>query len=259
MMTAQQMLFKKAGINQFAGCLPAFIQLPIIIGLYRCVSVDIKLRQQPLIPGWEWCSNLAGPDMLFEWHSWAWDFIAGRGTGYFGPYFNILPIITVVLFIVQQKVLMPKATDEQTAIAQKMMMFMTVMMGVFFFRVPSGLCIYFITSSTWSLVERALIKKFTPKGATVELPENISADIISTVNKMGTGAAPQRSAPSSDKPREKMTKPPETLAEMFPKWFGKKDQPSSNGSSDRDSGRGSNSPGKRTRPGDRKPRPNKPK
>jgi YidC/Oxa1 family membrane protein insertase len=133
------------------------------------------------------------------------------------------------------------------------------MMGVFFFRVPSGLCIYFITSSTWSLVERALIKKFTPKGATVELPENISADIISTVNKMGTGAAPQRSAPSSDKPREKMTKPPETLAEMFPKWFGKKDQPSSNGSSDRDSGRGSNSPGKRTRPGDRKPRPNKPK
>jgi YidC/Oxa1 family membrane protein insertase len=262
MMTAQQMLFKKAGINQFAGCLPALIQLPIIIGLYRCLSVDIKLRQQPLIPGWEWCSNLAGPDMLFEWHSWAWDFIAGRGTGYFGPFFNILPIVTVVLFIVQQKVLMPKATDEQTAIAQKMMMFMTVMMGVFFFRVPSGLCIYFITSSTWSLVERALIKKFTPKGATIELPENISTDIISTVNKMGTSAAPQRSAPASDKPREKMTKPPETLAEMFPKWFGKKDQPSANGSSDpsdRGSGRGGNSSSKRTRPGDRKPRPNKPK
>lgn len=259
MMAAQQMLFKKAGINQFAGCLPALIQLPIIIGLYRCVSVDIKLRQQPLIPGWEWCSNLAGPDMLIEWHSWAWDIIAGRGTGYFGPYFNILPIITVVLFIVQQKVLMPKAADEQTAIAQKMMMFMTVMMGVFFFRVPSGLCIYFITSSTWSLVERALIKRFTPKGATVELPENISADIISTVNKMGTAAATQRSAPASDKPREKMTKPPETLAEMFPKWFGKKDQAASGGSTDRDSGRGGNSPGKRTKPGDRKPRPNKPK
>ncbi len=139
----------------------------------------------------------------------AWDFIAGRGTGYFGPYFNILPIVTVVLFIVQQKVLMPKATDEQTAIAQKMMMFMTVMMGVFFFRVPSGLCIYFITSSTWSLVERALIKKFTPKGATIELPENISSDIISTRQQNGNGAAPQRSTPSSDKPREKMTKPPD--------------------------------------------------
>jgi YidC/Oxa1 family membrane protein insertase len=38
MMTAQQLLLKKAGINQLAGCLPAMIQLPIVIGLYRCVS-----------------------------------------------------------------------------------------------------------------------------------------------------------------------------------------------------------------------------
>jgi YidC/Oxa1 family membrane protein insertase len=261
MMTAQQMLFKKAGINQFAGCLPALIQLPIIIGLYRCVSVDIKLRQQPLIPGLEWCSNLAGPDMLFEWHSWAWDIIAGRGTGYFGPYFNILPIITVVLFIVQQKVLMPKAADEQTAIAQKMMMFMTILMGVFFFRVPSGLCIYFITSSTWSLVERALIKRFTPKGTNVELPESTVTDIIATVNKMGTAAAAQRAAPALNKPKEKMTKPPETLAEMFPKWFGKKDEGKTElkGSSDRNGAWESNPPGKRPKPANRKPRPNKPK
>ena len=230
MMAAQQLLMKKAGVNQFAGCLPALIQLPIVIGLYRCVSVDVGLRQQSLIPGWDWCSNLAGPDMLVEWHSWMPDFIAGRGTGYFGPYFNILPIITITLFIIQQKVLMPKATDEQTAIAQKMMMFMTVAMGVLFFRVPAGLCIYFITSSTWSLVERFLIKRYTPKGTSIDLPENTAHEIIQTVNKLGTGAvAQQRSATTnSDKPKEKMTKPPETLAELFPGWFGKKE--STNGS-----------------------------
>lgn len=230
MMTAQQLLMKKAGVNQFAGCLPALIQLPIVIGLYRCVSVDVGLRQQPLIPGLDWCSNLAAPDMLYNWHSWMPDFLAGRGTGFFGPYFNILPLITIVLFIVQQKVLMPKPTDEQTAMAQKMMMFMTVAMGVLFFRVPAGLCIYFITSSTWSLLERWIIRRSAPKDMKVELPENVAAEIISTVNKMGAGPAAVRTAaaaPKTDRPKAKYTKPPETLADVFPKWFGKKDEDNS--------------------------------
>ncbi len=258
MMTAQQLLMKKAGVNQFAGCLPALIQLPIVIGLYRCVSVDVGLRQQPLIPGIDWCSNLAAPDMLANWHSWMPDFLAGKGTGFFGPYFNILPIATIALFIIQQKVLMPKATDEQTAMAQKMMMFMTVAMGVLFFRVPAGLCIYFITSSTWSLVERWLIKRNAPKEMKVDLPENTANEIIQTVNKMGTNAGPQRpSSPSTgDRPKEKYSKPPETLADLFPGWFGKKDEKGNDKGSNDGKGNGN---GKGGSPGNRKPKRPKPK
>ena len=223
MMAAQQLLMKKAGINQFAGCLPALIQLPIVIGLYRCVSVDVGLRQQALVPSWNWCSNLAGPDMFMDWQAWMPEFIAGRGSGWFGPYLNILPIITITLFIIQQKVLMPKATDEQTKVAQQMMMVMTIMMGVLFFKVPAGLCIYFITSSTWSLVERFLIKRFTPKATFADLPENTASDIIASLAK--TASSPQRPSSNSsndDKPKMKATKPPETLADLFPGWFGKK-------------------------------------
>ena len=159
---AMQELYKKHKFQPLAGCLPMFIQLPIFLGLYRCLSVDISLRQEPLIPGIEWCSNLASPDMLMHWGSWMPEIIAGRGTGWFGPYFNILPLVTVSLFLMQQKILMPKATDEQTQMTQNMMQIMTVFMGVLFFKVPSGLCIYFITSSIWSLVERKLVKRFTP-------------------------------------------------------------------------------------------------
>ena len=223
MMAGQQMLMKKAGINQFAGCLPALIQLPIVIGLYRCVSVDVGLRQQALVPGWDWCSNLAGPDMFLDWHSWMPELIAGRGSGWFGPYLNILPIVTITLFIIQQKVLMPKATDDQTRVAQQMMMVMTIMMGVLFFKVPAGLCIYFITSSTWSLVERFLIKRFTPKSSMVNLPENAVSDVIATLAKSATPQQRVATSPSnSDRPKMKATKPPETLADIFPKWFGKK-------------------------------------
>lgn len=225
MMVAQQMLMKRAGVNQFAGCLPAMIQLPIVIGLYRCVSVDVALRQQPLIPGWNWCSNLAGPDMFLDWHSYMWDVIAGRGTGWFGPYLNILPLVTITLFIIQQKVLMPKATDEQTRVAQQMMMVMTVFMGVLFFRVPAGLCIYFITSSTWSLVERFLIKRFTPKASMVDLPENTASEIISAVAKGTTNVRPVTNTKQEDRPKPKAPKAPENLTELWEGIFGKRTQP----------------------------------
>jgi YidC/Oxa1 family membrane protein insertase len=100
--------------------------------------------------------------MLWYWGSIMPNFIAGRGEGWFGPYFNILPCISVCLFIVQQKIMMPKATDEQTRMQQNMMMYMTVFMGLLFFKVPAGLCLYFITSSIWSLIERKLVKRLGP-------------------------------------------------------------------------------------------------
>ena len=196
-----QLLYKKYNLNPMASCLPVFIQLPIFIGLYRCVSVDIGLRQQPLIPGIEWCSNLAGPDMLASWPTWMPELISGKGTGWFGPYINLLPIITICLFIVQQKVLMPKATDEQTRMTQQMMMVMTVFMGVLFFKVPAGLCLYFITSSIWSLIERKLVKKFMPKMPTMV------AD-ASTGNAVLAPLQPKPARPKTS------SKSPETISDV---------------------------------------------
>lgn len=205
---AMRELYTKHNFKPLAGCLPMFIQLPIFIGLYRCLSVDISLRQEPLIPGVSWCSNLAGPDMLMDWSSWMPEFIAGRGTGWLGPYFNLLPIMTVLLFIVQQKMLMPKATDEQTRMTQNMMQVMTIFMGVLFFKVPSGLCIYFITSSLWSLVERKLVQRLAPAKAT-PTPAQEPAEPTS---KRATGKGRDRSAPQS-KPKGRM----QELMEMLDK------------------------------------------
>ncbi len=194
---AMQDLYAKHNFKPLAGCLPMFIQLPIFMGLYRCLSVDISLRQQPLIPGIDWCSNLAGPDQLVNWSSWMPEFFAGRGTGWLGPYFNILPLVTVALFILQQKMLMPKATDEQTRMTQNMMQVMTLFMGVLFFKVPSGLCIYFVTSSLWSLVERKLVKRLTPPSTGLATE---TADSTSGSDKPSPGA---KDRDTSDKPASK--------------------------------------------------------
>jgi YidC/Oxa1 family membrane protein insertase len=161
--SAVQELYKKHDFNMFGGCLPVFIQLPIFIGLYRCLSVDIDLRDAALFPGLAWASNLAGPDKLFRWDSWMPVFLADEADGYLGPFFNVFPLITVTLFLIQQKMFTPPATDEQTKMQQQMMTYMTVFMGVMFYKVPAGLCIYFITSSLWGICERKLLPKSQPK------------------------------------------------------------------------------------------------
>jgi YidC/Oxa1 family membrane protein insertase len=157
---AQRELYQKYKFNPFGGCFMMFFQLPVFYGLYKALNVDIALRDQPLIPGMQWCSNLAAPDQLFYWESWSWmPSVLAAPTGWLGPYFNILPILTMVLFIAQQKLFTPPPTDDQQKMMQKMMTFMMVFMGVMFFKVPAGLCIYFITSSLWGIIERKLLPK----------------------------------------------------------------------------------------------------
>ncbi len=170
---AQMELFSKHNYHPAQGCLPMFIQLPIFMGLYRALQVNVELRDAPLIPSaWvRWCSNLAAPDMFFDWSRYM---PAGvnNGIGFrgipligpmlgLGPYLNLLPIITVALYLIQQKVMMPPAADEQTAAQQKMMKYMMIFVGLMFYKVAAGLCIYFIATTIWSLAER----RFVPKAA----------------------------------------------------------------------------------------------
>ncbi|MCA9240138.1 MAG: YidC/Oxa1 family insertase periplasmic-domain containing protein, partial [Planctomycetales bacterium] len=125
---AQQDLFRKHNYNPMGGCLLMFIQLPIFLGLYRALAVDVELREAPLISQFvQFCSNLAAPDMFYNW-SWLMPHSVNTGVGFFGlgPYLNLLPIITIVLFLAQQKMFMPEPTNEQAAMQQKMMKYMMV-------------------------------------------------------------------------------------------------------------------------------------
>jgi YidC/Oxa1 family membrane protein insertase len=205
---AMQELYAKHDFKPLAGCLPMFLQLPIFIGLYRCLSVDVSLRQEPLIPGIEWCSNLAGPDQLYNWSGWMMEYLAGRGTGWLGPYLNILPLITVALFLAQQYFVMPKATDPQTQMTQTMMKWMTAFMAVMFFKVPAGLCIYFITSSIWSLIERQIVKRTIPPPKTSLVSSSDNDSPPSKPNRPADrrGAEPQKQS-AMDKMRQLLEKP----------------------------------------------------
>ena len=157
---AQRELYAKHKFNPLSGCGVMFIQMPVFLGLYRGLSCDIALRQAPLIPGLSWCSNLAGPDQFWHWEGVVPAMISSsKGIFGLGPYLNILPLITVVLFLAQHKLFSPPPQDEQQQMQHTIMKFMMVFMGVLFHKVAAGLCLYIIASTLWGLGERLILPK----------------------------------------------------------------------------------------------------
>jgi YidC/Oxa1 family membrane protein insertase len=163
---AQMELWRKHKVNPLGGCAPLVVQMPIFIGLWQGLQSSVDLRQARFL----WIDNLAAPDgpsvKLFHW---------GEGvpiiSWLFGPYFNLLPGILIALFLVQQKMFMPPKSatpDPQVEMQQKMMTYMLVFFGYIFWRLPSGLCLYYIASTAWGIAERMLLPKITHAEAPAE-------------------------------------------------------------------------------------------
>ncbi len=141
-------LYKKHGVNPVAGCLPALIQIPIFMGLWQALNTSVPLRHATFL----WIHDLAAPDMLFRFPF---------EVPFLGPWLNLLPFVVVALMLIQTKLFSPPATTPEAEAQQKMMKYMMVFMGVMFYKVPSGLGLYFITSSLWAIGERLLLPKVT--------------------------------------------------------------------------------------------------
>jgi YidC/Oxa1 family membrane protein insertase len=200
---AKHELMMKRGINPMAmlgSCWIVLAQMPIFLGLYYALQESILFRLAPFL----WIRNLAAPDMLIWWgENIPWisrPQDQGSSWLFLGPFFNIFPIIWVVLQIMQQKMMMLPPTNEQEAMQQKMMKYMMVVIGVMFYKVAAGLCLYFIMSALWSLAERKLLPKsqLAPAG---------TAKGGSAGPAMGGGgtAPPRPKSPLRPRPRPKPT------------------------------------------------------
>jgi YidC/Oxa1 family membrane protein insertase len=159
MAKAQMELFRKNKYNPLAGCLPIFMQFPIFIGLYQGLNNAVDLRMAPFL----WIDNLAAPDALFR---------MPFKLPFLGADFNLLPLITVALFVVQQKMFMPPPApdDDQAKMQAKMMNYMMIFFGFMFYTMPAGLCVYFIASSLWGLGERKMLDFAKSKPSSTDEP-----------------------------------------------------------------------------------------
>ncbi|MHC4479986.1 MAG: YidC/Oxa1 family insertase periplasmic-domain containing protein [Planctomycetota bacterium] len=144
--TQEQMkLWQKYGVHPLSGCWPLFLQMPILISLFRALSTAIELRHA----GFLWIEDLSRPDALFH---------LPFQLPLLGNEFNLLPILMILVMVLNQR-LTPQPTSEQAKQQQKIMKFFPVFMGVLFYHFPSGLCLYFTTSTGVGAFERWLIDR----------------------------------------------------------------------------------------------------
>jgi YidC/Oxa1 family membrane protein insertase len=207
---AQMELYRRHGVNPFGSCWFLLLQMPIFMGLYYALQESIHFRLAPFWP--TWIANLAAPDMLIDWGQkipWISRPQDYGGILYLGPYFNLLPVIAVVLMIFQQKMLTPPPADEQQAMQMKIMRYMMIFIGLMFYKVAAGLCIYFIASSVWGFAERKwLLPKMRPEAGGPVSSEGLFQRMLSRAQAgqaapAGAGA-PARGvtpAPSGDRGR----------------------------------------------------------
>jgi YidC/Oxa1 family membrane protein insertase len=142
--------------------------MPVMMGLYFALQESVFFRLAPV--EFTWIRNLAAPDMLLEWGDrvpWVSRPSDYGGFIYLGPCLNLLPLFAMSLMVIQQKLFMPPPTSDEMKQQQDMMMVMSVVMSVMFYRVPSGLCLYFIVSSVWGLAERQFLPKPQPLASVV--------------------------------------------------------------------------------------------
>jgi YidC/Oxa1 family membrane protein insertase len=150
----QQKLMQEEGIfPPLGGCLPIFVQMPVFFGLFSALRTSFDLRQAPFMG---YIQDLSRPDALVVFDSSVNIPLMGEVSS-----FNLLPIIMVIMWVLQQAT-MPKPADEQAAKMQRIMMFMPVMMGFFLYNYAAGLSLYMITQSTLGIFEQKVIKKFWP-------------------------------------------------------------------------------------------------
>jgi len=115
-------LYKREGVNPMGGCLPMFIQLPILILLWKAILYSGE--QIHLSPGFLWLSDLSLRD----------------------PYF-ILVILTTLVMILQQKLMTPMTTGDRGGSQKYMGYIFPIFMAIFLYNFPAGLWLYYLLTT----------------------------------------------------------------------------------------------------------------
>ncbi|KIZ03324.1 Inner membrane ALBINO3-like protein 2, chloroplastic Flags: Precursor [Monoraphidium neglectum] len=169
-------LYREAGVNPLAGCLPTLATIPVFIGLYKALT---KAADDGLLTsGFFWIPSLGGPTTLEMRQegsglSWLFPFVDGAppiGWHDAGAYL-ILPVLLVISQWASQKIVSPKTDDPAQQQTQAILQFIPFMIGWFSLNVPSGLTLYWFVNNIISTAQQVYMKK-TIK---VDLPAAVGA------------------------------------------------------------------------------------
>ncbi|KAI8013753.1 hypothetical protein LOK49_LG05G01209 [Camellia lanceoleosa] len=210
-------LYRQAGVNPLAGCLPTLATIPVWIGLYQALSN--VANEGLLTEGFFWIPSLGGPTTIAARQSgsgisWLIPFVDGHpplGWHDTAAYL-VLPVLLVLSQYVSMELMKPPQTDDP---AQKntllIFKFLPLMIGYFSLSVPSGLSIYWFTNNVLSTAQQVWLRKLG--GAKPVVSENASG-IISAGRAKRSGSQPaqpgDRFRKLKDEEQKKLSKAPPT-------------------------------------------------
>lgn len=123
-------LYKNNGANPLSGCLPILLQMPVFFALYRVLFNCMELYQAPFFL---WIHDLSARDHFF-----------------------VTPILLIGLMYLQQVNTPTTNVDPSQQAAMKLM---PIMFGVFMIFLPSGLNIYMIVNTLFTLVQQYFLNR----------------------------------------------------------------------------------------------------
>ncbi len=150
---ATMALYKKAGINPMAGCIPVLLQMPILIALVSFFPAAIELRQH----GFLWASDLSTYDSI--WH------LPFRIPAY-GDHVSLFALLmtgSTILYTWSNSQLMGQS--DQLPGMKWMMYLMPVMFLVFMNNYSSGLSYYYFLANMITYGQTLLMRRFVDQDA----------------------------------------------------------------------------------------------
>ncbi len=155
----QMKVYKEKGINPFGSCLPTFIQLPIIIGLYQAImrvmaSTPLELvKLERIVYPFLDVNKILPIQNRFLWMDLGQPERVWIGT--IG--IPVLAILVLATTFIQSKIMQPptQENDQSAAMGNSMMMMMPFMMGWMAYQFSAGLALYFLISNITTVVQYA--------------------------------------------------------------------------------------------------------
>jgi YidC/Oxa1 family membrane protein insertase len=152
-------LYKEHGISPFSsltGCIPALVQMPVLIGLYTAIRT-VTSNLSPGDKGFLWISDVT--------KSAQEACCAAKGGSLLGvfehPALLILPLLAGAFTFAQSRMMMPPTradmSDQERSmqnVTKQMSFIFPVMIFVFSFLFPQGLAIYWVTGTMFMVAQQ---------------------------------------------------------------------------------------------------------
>ncbi|MFI0356561.1 membrane protein insertase YidC [Actinomadura sp. 9N407] len=224
-------LYQENGANPLSGCLPLLVQMPVFIGLFNVLrqisdaneGESVFAMSAELVQSAQKANILGAhiPDTFLN----AWSTDPRNWSALTVTAIAVVISSCTTFFTVRASMQRQPVTDENNPMmqAQKMMVFLAPVFGLFGLGFPLGVLIYWVTSNSWTLVQQHYIySKYPPLGTNVDAADTPPGK----GGKVGKGGA--KAAPASSngiKGKLKKDKEPEPVPEPEPKAKVVRNQP----------------------------------